>query len=248
MTLRKPLLVALAAANLTCAGTLFTAPPGSTLTLIANPDSVPANGGVSALTAFIIEPAGTTVPDGTEVQFFATIGRVEPSVARTKDGAARANFISDSRSGLASVSAISGGAAVAVTTTTPATPAPPAPITGAASATIGITVGGANALRMIVIADPSRITDSRSTHIIATVFDTNGNPMANIPVVFTVESSPFTEFMDSQGHPIFTDNNGRAEDVMRTRRTPPVVGTAVVRATAIASGSPSNTVSVPLLF
>ena len=253
MTRKKLLLVALAAANLTCAGALMTAPPGSTLTLIANPNVVPANGGVSVLTAFLLEPAGTTVPDGTVVQFFTNLGRVEPREAKTKDGAARANFISDSRSGRATVTAVSGGAAVPPPDPEPTpTPGPggssSGPITAAATDSEEIIVGGAQALTLIVTADPSRITESRSTHIIANVFDSAGNPMANIPVIFEVVNSPFTEFMDSQGHPLFTDTNGRVEDVMRTRRTPPVVGTAEVRVTAISAGNPSDTVSVPLLF
>ena len=247
MTIRKLMLLALAAANLTCAGALMTAAPGSTLTLIANPDSVPANGGVSILTALVIEPAGTTVPDGTVVQFFTNLGRVEPREGKTKDGVARVNFISDGRSGRAHVTAVSGGAAVAPAPSPSASPAPQ-PITGAATASVDILVGGAQGLRVFVTADPSRITESRSTHIIANVFDSNGNPMANIPVIFEVQSNPFTEFMDSQGNPLFTDTNGRAEDVMRTRRTPPVVGTAVVKVTALSAGQPSGTVSVPLLF
>ena len=246
MTIRKVLLLALAAANLTCAGALMTAAPGSTLTLIANPDAVPANGGVSVLTAFVIEPAGTTVPDGTVVQFFTDLGRVEPREGKTKDGAARVNFISDARSGTAHVTAVSGGAAAAPPATTPASPAPPAPVTGAATATAAITVGGAQSLGLLVTADPSRITDSRSTHVIANVFDGSGNPAPNIPVIFEVVNNPATEFMDSQGNPLFTDNNGRVEDVLRTRRTTP--GTAEVRVTALSSGTPARSVSIPILL
>ena len=242
MTIRKVLLLALAAANLTCAGALMTAAPGSTMTLIANPNAVPADGGVSVLTAFLIEPAGTTVPDGTVVQFFTNLGRVEPREGKTKDGAARVNFISDARSGRAQVTAVSGGAAAAPPSTTPASPAPPAPITGAATATAEILVGTAQGVFVITTADPSRITDSRSTHIFATVVDTFGNPVPNVGVIFTVNTT--TEFMDSQGHPIFTDNNGRAEDVLRTRRTTP--GSVTVDAQTLSGAKGSVTVQILL--
>ena len=242
MTIRKLLLLALAAANLTCAGALMTAPPGSSITLIANPDFVPANGGVSALTAFIIEPAGTTVPDGTSVLFFTNLGRVEPPEAKTKDGAARANFISDSRSGTANITAVSGGGAAPAPE--PSSSPGPQPIVAANSTSVSIRVGAVLPTRVVVTADPSRITDSRSTHIFATVLDGNGNPVANIPVIFTVDTT--TEFMDSQGHPIFTDTNGRAEDVLRTRRTTP--GSVTVNVQVLSAGGLSATVVVPILL
>jgi hypothetical protein len=79
-------------------------------------------------------------------------------------------------------------------------------------------------------AVPSRITNSNSTHVIATVVDTNGNPVPNVPVTFRVVDDPATEFLESQGAPVFTNNNGEAEDVLRTRRN--VQGVAEVQATA----------------
>jgi hypothetical protein len=252
MTKRKLLLVALAIMTVTCAGALLTAPPGSTLTLLANPRFVPANGGISVLTAFITEPAGTTVPDGTNVLFFTNLGRVDPPQAKTKNGSAHANFISDSRSGVADITAVSGGAAVgppapspSPNSTSPGNATPPI-TANAATATVQITVGGAQSLSVIMTADPSRITESRSTHVFATVIDVNGNPVQNIGVIFTVPGG--LEFMDSQGNPIFTDTNGRAEDVLRTRRTPPVNTSVTVTATALAAGTPSASVTVPIFL
>ena len=43
------------------------------------PEFVIANGGVSVVTAILVEPAGTFVPDGTEVFFFTDLGRVDAS-------------------------------------------------------------------------------------------------------------------------------------------------------------------------
>jgi len=241
---KKLLVVALALATIKCADALMTAAPGSSLTLNVNPDFIPTNGGVSEITAFVIEPAGTTVPDGTVVQFFTTLGRIEPREGKTKNGAARVNLVSDSRSGTATVSAVSGGAAVPAPTpsTSPATA--PGPITGNASATATVRIGAVLPTRVIVTADPSRITTSRSTHIFATVLDGSGNPVSNIGVIFTVNTP--TEFMDSEGHPIFTDTNGRAEDVLRTRSTVPT--TVSVTVTLISAANVTGSVVVPILL
>jgi hypothetical protein len=204
-----------------CADVVQLAPPGATMVLIANPPFVAANGGVSVISAIVTEAVGTPVPDGTVVQFFTTLGTIDRE-GKTNDGVARVNFIADARSGTANVTAVSGG------------------ITGASA----VSIGGAVARRVIAIADPSRITISRSTHIIATVFDEFSNPVPNVGVIFEVSGT--TEFMDSQGHPIFTDNNGRAEDVLRTRRA--TSGSATVTVTVLAAGFPSDTVTVPIVF
>jgi len=244
MTKTKLLLLLLAAVNVTCDGSLMTAAPGSTIALSANPDAIPANGGVSVITAFVQEQPGTSPPDGTVLQCFTTLGRMEPTLGKTKDGVARLNLISDARSGTAQVTCVSGGGSI---TAPPASPSPgPPPQVAATSGSTQVIIGGAQALHLIVIADPSRITDSRSTHIIATAMDAVGNPMANIGAVFEVVSSPSTEFMDSEGHPLFTDNNGRVEDVLRTRRTTP--GTATVKVTLLSAGNPTGQVSVPILL
>ena len=204
-----------------CADVVQLAPPGATMVLIANPPFVPANGGVSVISAVVTEQIGTPVPDGTVVQFFTTLGKIDRE-GKTNDGVARVNFIADARSGTADVTAVSGG------------------ITGAAAVSIGAILPR----RVIAIADPSRITISRSTHIIATVLDEFGNPVPNVPVIFEVAGS--TEFMDSQGHPIFTDNNGRAEDVLRTRRT--TSGSATVTVTVLGAGNVTDTVTVPIVI
>jgi hypothetical protein len=202
-----------------CADVPQLAPPGATMTVFASPEDIAADGGVSVITAIITEAVGTPVPDGTVVQFFTNIGKIDRE-GLTKDGVARVNLISDTRSGTANVQAISG------------------PLTAPTT----VRIGEAVASTMIVIADPSRITTSRSTHIIATVLDGNGNPVPNIGVIFTVNSN--TEFMDSQGHPIFTDNNGRAEDILRTKRTTP--GSVTVNVQTL--GGVTGSVTVPILL
>jgi hypothetical protein len=203
-----------------CADVPQLAPPGATMTVFANPESVPANGGVSVITAIVTEAVGTPVPDGTVVQFFTNLGTIDRE-GLTKDGVARVNFISDARSGNAAINAVSG------------------PVTGSTA----VSIGEAVASSMIVIAEPSRInlSVSKTTRIIATVLDSDGNPVPNIGVIFTVDSS--TETMESGGHPVFTDNNGQAEDILRTRRT--TAGSVTVKVQTL--GGTTGQVVVPIV-
>jgi hypothetical protein len=233
-----------------CAGALFTAPPGSGIFVQANPEFIPAHGGVAVITVGLIEPSGTYVPDGTTVQFFTNLGTIERE-ARTRGGFARANLVSDSRSGRATVTAVSGGEAPVTTSTNTSTTSstivttttlPFAPqafgqsgsfvsvsealAAGRAAGTVDVTIGNPNVRTIQVRAVPPRIPpESNSTHVIATVLGPDGNPIANVPVQFFADSTPTTadldpstEFMDSAGRPIFTNQNGEAEDVVRTRR------------------------------
>jgi hypothetical protein len=240
---------------LSCAGAYLTAPPGSTLTLVANPDFIPSHGGVSELTAIVTEPAGTDVPDGTVVLWSTNLGHVDRET-RTRRGIARNRLISDSRSGLATVVAASGADALPPTTTpsstTTTTTSPGSKGAAAAgasvllaglqnSASIQVTIGNALVRDIRLRAVPSRITISNSTHVIATVLDEFGNPVANVPVFFEVVIDADTEFFDSGGAPVFTNNNGEAEDVLRTRRT--TQGTITVR--AVAPGPNGFVVSPP---
>lgn len=211
----------------TCHQVILVAPPGSTLQLFANPTFIPAFGGRAVISALVIEPAGTPVPDGTVVQFFTNLGQIEEQ-GRTNDGVARVALTADSRSGLATVTAVSGGGS-------------------SQTASVEVGIGSALPRTILVTADPSRITDSRSSHVTANVFDENGNPVANVPVIFTVEVSPSTEVMDSQGRPQFTDSNGRVSDVMRTRRQSN--GTATVKVQAVTgSGTIEGTVDIPIVI
>ena len=221
-----------------CAGVLFTAPPGSTCSLIANPPFIASDGAISNITALVLEPAGTTVSDGTVILFFTDIGSIDRE-AKTKDGLAHVNFVSDSRSGVAHISAVCGGAAPAAAPSTSPSASPP-PVTpggggGSGSATINVTVGNVRVKAVCCMrADPPRITNSNSTHVFARVIDENGNGVANVPVFFDVVADPATEFFDITG-PVFTNNSGEAENVMRTRRE--TQGTAQVRARATGAGA-----------
>jgi len=233
-------LAALALAQLTCHQAILTAPPGSTMVLIANPEFIAAFGGVSVISALVYEPAGTPVPDGTVVQFFTNLGRIDEQ-GKTNDGVARVNLVSDSRSGKATVQAFSGGASSGGGT------ASPAPGGGAgANASVEVIIGSALPARIVLTAFPGRVTSPRSSTIRAFVVDANGNPVFNVPVVFSVEqpagASP-TEFLDSRGTPVFTDNNGVAEDTLQVRY-PEADPPKTVTVTAVVTFDPSKTASV----
>src|SRR6185436_4206286 len=96
------------------------APTGTVITLFASTTNVPLNGSVE-IVASVIENgttstpgtgtggtgststsgAGTPVQNGTLVSFTTTIGRIEPSEARTKNGEVRVRLLTTGTSGAA---------------------------------------------------------------------------------------------------------------------------------------------------
>jgi hypothetical protein len=212
---------ALALLGSSCNQAIVTAPAGSTMSVLANPSFIPANGGVSVITAILFDPTGQPVADGTVVQFFTTLGRIDEQ-GRTNDGVARVNLVSDGRSGQAKVTAYSGGAAAAAPTPTPTGSSSSTSSNASRAAVSGETtvdIGTALPKFVQVSAEPRNISASapRYTTLTATVFDERGNPISNIPVVFRISDDPdFTESLESGGRPVFSDNNGQARDRLWT--------------------------------
>jgi len=248
------ILTLLAVAHLSCEVPPLMS-PGSSIFLQANPPFVAANGGVSVVTALLTEPAGTLVPDGTVVYFFASIGRID-SQGKTRDGVARVNFVSDSRSGDATITAFAGGAAPA-----PASGGSASTGSGSGSTAITIKVGNARPSLVLVTADPQRLRGPGAATVRANVFDASGNPVANVPVIFVITdfgepappSPPATtlpgapqESLDSGGAQVFTDNNGQAVDTLRTRAIAGVTASKTVKVTATTSNNISGTVDIAI--
>jgi hypothetical protein len=225
LKLRSVALAALAALLGGCETAPLTAPDGSTIILQANPTFVIANGGTSVVTAVVVEPAGTFVPDGTEVTFLTSLGRVD-QVGKTVNGLARVNFVSDARSGTATITALSGQASGA----------PP---------TVDITVGSALPSRVAVTADPPHISAGRPATLRATVFDERGNPVQNVPVSFSVTGS--TVRLDSGGAFLYTDSNGQVTDTLRTSAPAGSTGTVTVTATTANGISGTTTVGFDVI-
>jgi hypothetical protein len=215
-------LALLGAAALACEKAPLTAPVDSKLTVFVNPSFIVANGGVSVISAFVVEPAGTPVPDGTVVFFFTTLGRID-SQGKTVDGVARVNLVADSRSGTAKVTAATANVV---------------------SDAQEVVIGSAQPHHVLVSASPQRITTQRQSAITANVFDANGNPVQNVPVFFSLVSDPVVEeTLDSGGSPQFTDSNGQAFDTLRTKA--PVRGTQkTVTVTATTATGEAGTVTV----
>lgn len=165
------------------------APPGSEITLVANPDFIVAPGGVSVITAIVMEAEiGTPVADGTVVQFFTNLGNVDAQV-KTKGGIARANLVSDSRSGEAEVTAVSGAVVESVI----------------------VGIGSFLPKTVIAVADPPSLRPGQISYLTVNVFDTDGNPVAKVPVVLSLTSTE-RDTLTSGGRQIFTDSNGQAFD------------------------------------
>jgi hypothetical protein len=164
----------------------FTAPSGSAITLVASTTTLPLNGAAD-ITAFVLEGAqgvgtpdepgeivagtGTPVHNGTEVFFTTSLGRIEPSTARTSGGRASVRLIGEGRSGTATVTAVS----------------------GAASSTIEVDIGAAVATRIVVTANPQALpAGGGSSEVAARVEDQQGNGVAGILVTFSTTSGSLT--------------------------------------------------------
>lgn len=245
-----------------CTGVPLTAPSNSVIQLLANPRFVRPNGGVSVVTAIVTEPAGTPPPNGTVVFFFTELGTVDAE-GKTKDGIARVNFVSDSRMGVATVTAVSGGAAAAPTPI-PSASTPPPPQQGSLirrlfemavahaqqggggttnTDTVEITVGSTAGSRVVVVVSPARLSSPGNALVTANVFDASGNPIASVPVIFSLApsgSGTIYETLDSGGAPRFTDTNGQAFDTVRTRAPIGVAHSVEIQATIPTVSTPAS--------
>jgi hypothetical protein len=235
------------------------ASPGSDFVgdLVANPPFIAAHGDISVISGLILDATGNPVPDGTVVQFFTNLGRIQEQ-GKTNDGVVRVNLVSDSRSGRATVRAISGGGSTGPTpspTPTPGGSLPGAGLFSAASvagpsvasaaqadATVDVIIGTARPHAVLVTAGALRITTGGSVTITARVFDETGNPVANVPVIFLITAAQVNARLDSGNREIFTDNNGQAVDILRTNSL--LSGTVTVTATTATGQTGSVTVQV----
>jgi hypothetical protein len=206
-----------------CGQALLIAPTGSTLQMFVNPEFIAANGDTAVVSVLVIEPAGTQVPDGTVIQFFTNLGKIQEQ-AKTNDGVARVNLISDARSGTATVSAISGSDA-----------------TKAAHGTVVIGGPRVSQVRTQAIDPTIDLKQGKSiASIRATVLDKDGNPLPGIIVRFTVTNNPATDRL-LDGTDIASNNNGDAVNRVQTSRT--AAGTITIKVEVLAAVTPVITIS-----
>ncbi len=196
------------------------APSGTTITLATDSSVVQANG-VARVTATLLESSGTPVQNGTSVTFTTNLGKVAPNEARTVNGVATVEFQAAGNSGIAEIRAASGGAKPADT----------------ANAALKITVGAAAASRISVTATPGSVAASGgSSTIAATVVDTAGNGLRDVPVSFSATFGTLSTAIAS------TDSAGVARSTLTTNRESVV--TVNVGGTGTTTGSATATVTV----
>jgi len=195
-----------------CGQAILSSPDGTTLQIFVNPPFIAANGDKAVVSVLATEKAGTPVPDGTVIQFFTTLGRIDEQ-GKTNDGVARVNLISDARSGTAVVTAVSGAATVKADNVVIGAPRVSTVRTQAVDPTIDLRLGKSIA------------------NIRATVLDDKGNPIPGIIVRFTLTNNPaFDRILDGSDVP--TNNNGDAVNRVQTSRT--TAGTITVKVEVLA--------------
>jgi Big-like domain-containing protein/PKD domain-containing protein len=143
----------------------------------------PSNGGTTTPTTGTSNTgAGTPVQNGTLVSFTTTIGRIEPREARTQNGEVRVRFLAGGQSGIAVITAYSGGAS---------------------GKTPDLKVGTAAVERVLVTANPQTLGPTGGTaEVSARVEDTTGAGLAGVPVSFVADAgqlNPATAITDQNG-------------------------------------------------
>ena len=176
----------------------LTAPTESTITLFATATSVSPTGSTD-IVATVIEQGGTPVQNGTVVSFTTTLGRIEPADARTQNGKVTVKLTADGRSGVAQVTAFSGGAA---------------------SEKLELPIGSAAAETVTVRAEPARLSPGGgSTQIVALVRDLAGNALPGAAVAFSASAGTMSSGV------VPTDVNGEARSTLTTSRETTVTAT-----------------------
>src|SRR6478672_2936562 len=208
-------LVAAAALPVACQKVPLLAPAGSTITLTTAASTLPINGSTDVI-AQIIESGGVPPHEGTRVTFTTSLGRLQPSEADTDvSGRAIVKFIATS-SGVASITALSGGTAIA------------------AANAVKIQVGAAAVGAVALQANPTTLPSAGgTTDLTATVSDTSGNVLPGVPVNFSIDTSGTgsTGAGSFTASTVTTDANGRATTQLTTNRTTTVAATAGIATT-----------------
>jgi adhesin/invasin len=244
------LLVLPLALILACDKVPLLAPTGSVITLLIPDTSNVSLNSEMTINATVIENGtasggsgatttrsggGTPVQNGTVVTFTTTIGRIEPSEARTSNGAVSVRLITGSTSGTAVVTAYSGGA----------------------SATKNINVGTAAVKTVTVTTTPQALGAAGGTaQVSATVTDAGGNPVSGVPVTFATDKgsiNPSTATTDANGVATATINTTSTAKITATAgtvtSTTPATLTVNARGLASFSANPNATsAGTPVVF
>ncbi len=205
--------------SIACQKVPLLAPTGSTITLTSGATVLPISGNAQII-AQVIEASGNPPHSGTHITFTTTLGAVEPADATT-DGNGRAvvTFKAGSASGVATITAISGGAGA----------------TNGAN-TVKIAIGAAAVGRVVLSANPTTLTGFGGTAAItATISDANGNVLPSVPVTFTTTAGTLSQTL------VNTDSAGNAQTSLTTTVQATVTATAGVNASTGGGGTTTTT-------
>lgn len=170
----------------------------------------PANGGSGTTTPTSTPGAGTPVQNGTLVSFTTTIGRIEPSEARTQNGQVRVKFIATGQSGTATVTAFSGGASGKIE---------------------NLLVGTAAAERVLISASPQTLGPAGgSAQIAARVENVAGAGVVGVPVTFSTNAGTLS------ASSAVTDDEGVARTTLNTTRESTVTANVAGKTAEITVG------------
>ncbi|MCX6539430.1 MAG: Ig-like domain-containing protein [Acidobacteria bacterium] len=173
-----------------CSKASLMAPSSSTLTLLVSRTTVGLSASVT-VTALVNESSGTPVHDGTVVAFFSTLGTISPAQATTTNGQATVQLLTGTQSGVAEITATSGGAKLA--------------------STVKVGVGAAAVARVDLMASPTSLPSIGGTTLLtATVSDGDGNRLSGIPVTFYTDNGN----LDQSG--VSTNSNGQVQGQLTT--------------------------------
>lgn len=233
-------------ASVSCDKVPLLAPTGSVITLFATATTVPSTGSME-IVATVIEQgstsapstpttpgtpttpttptatsspgAGTPVHNGTVVTFTTTIGRIEPSEARTQNGQVRVRYFADGQSGTATITAFSGGASGKLE---------------------NLRVGSAGAERILLTATPQALPCSGGpSQVTARVEDVSGVGLPAVPVLFTTTRGSLNPGT------VTTGSDGTATTTLTTTQEAAVTASAAGKtATATVTISPRTGISI----
>lgn len=210
------LLVMAMAVTGACQKAQLLAPTSSTITVSA-PTSLLPSGGSAEITAYVLEQSGTPVHNGTTVRFSATLGRVDPVEAQTRNGLAFTMFFAENSSGVAEIRATSGAASGG----------------GDNTNVVLITVGAAAVQLVTLRANPGSVGPrGGSVELIATVVGADGQVLSGVGVTFSADRGTLSASI------VATDASGEARATLTTSEL------AIVNATAGVTTSNDVTIAV----
>lgn len=218
---RLALLLLVIVAGAACDKAPLTAPTNSEVVLFASSTVVALNGTVD-ITANVLEPGGIPVQNGTQVNFVTTLGTLEPTEARTTGGRATVRLNVGGISGIARVSAYTGGAS---------------------AEGLEVRVGASAATRISLAPNPGSLPPGGgTTEILAVVTNDENRRLEGVPVSFSANAGALRDST------VVTDRNGEARTVLTATRETIVtatVGAVTQTVTVRVTSAPLITLSGP---